>query len=265
MGSIRAVFGSLILCCFMILAIAGGEISGFDPMSQDSFALLQPPSSVHYFGTDNLGRDVLSRLISGTRITLLIGVSSVAIAASVGFLMGLLAGYRGGKFDSLMLKVMDGLFAIPSLLIVLTIVAILGSGMSSLILGVAIANIPHFSRITRGEVLVAREASFIEALSYLGIPNEKILLIHIIPAIFSAISVQITLRMTTAIWMESAVSFLGLGPPPPTPSWGSMISEGRAYLTLAPWISSAPGMTLSIMVFAILLVGDALREKYIRQ
>lgn len=264
MGGYRAAIASLILCCFMIATIAGGRISGFDPLSQDSFSALQPPSNLHYLGTDHLGRDVLSRLISGARITLLIGLSSVVVSSFFGFLIGLFSGYYGGRVDGFFLKILDVMFAFPPLLLVLTIITVLGSGMFSLIIGVAMANIPHFARIARGEVLVVKEASFIDALRYLGISNKKIILNHVIPAILPAISVQIVLRMTTAIWIESAISFLGLGPPPPTPSWGAMISEGRAYLTLAPWISSAPGIALSVLIFSILLIVDVLRERRIR-
>ncbi len=255
-----AVFGLLVFLLIVFTSIFAEQLVPHDPMEQDYTVLMQPPSSEHWLGTDSLGRDILSRIIFGSRIALIVGIMAVLLAMVVGVTLGLIAGYNGGVIDSVIMRIMDGLFAFPILILAICLMAILGLGMVNIILAVAIGFIAPFARVTRGDVLSVREETYVEAARIAGISNLGIILRHVLPNVMAPIIVQGALRVSGAIITEAGLSFLGLGIPPPTPVWGSMISEGRQFIVMAPWISTFPGVALMLAVVGLNLLGDGLRD-----
>jgi peptide/nickel transport system permease protein len=222
--------------------------------------LLAPPSARHLFGTDDLGRDVLSRVIHGASVSVLVGVISMGTAAVVGVPLGLLSGYRGGLVDTLIMRLLDGLMAFPAILLAIAIMAVLGPSLQNAMLAIGVIYIPPFARIVRASVLSLREREFVDAARALGAGALRIVGRHVLPNCLSPVIVQASLGMGYAILVEAALSFLGLGVQPPQASWGSMLAEGRGFLDRAPWFATFPGLAIFVTVLGLNFVGDRLRE-----
>lgn len=255
-----AVFGLLVLLAFGLLAVLAPYASAYDP-AQISFGDLRaPPGAKHPFGTDELGRDVLSRVLYGARISLSAGLISVAAALIGGASLGLLAGYLGGWVDEAVMRVVDAMLALPFLVLAIALAAVLGPNLQNTMLAIAIVSLPAFARVTRGEVLAQREREYVQAALALGASGPRLVLRHLLPNIGGVLIVQTSLAIAGAVLAESSLSFLGLGVQPPTPSWGSMLNSARGYLTDAPWLAVFPGVAIFLTVLAFNLVGDGLRE-----
>ncbi len=252
--------GGLIIFLFVFTAIFTSWLSPFDPFAQSIRLRLRPPGDPHWLGTDGYGRDILSRIIWGSRISLTVGVVAVAIGATLGILVGLVAGFFGGGVDNLLMRIIDILLVLPTILLALVIVAMLGPGVFNLMIAVGIANAPRFARVIRAEVLAVKQMVFVNAASALGASSIRLMARHILPNILASILVLSTLRIAQAITTEASLSFLGLGVPPPTPTWGSMIADGRIYLRTSPWVAIIPGIMIMLIVMAFNLFGDGLRD-----
>jgi len=251
----------LAVCLLMLLAAVGAPIlAPYDPTKVDSEALLDGPSRPHLLGTDQLGRDVLSRIVYGARASLAAGLSSVAAALLVGTTIGVVAGYLGGWVDNVAMRLMDTLLSFPALLLALAITVVLGAGLVAVIVAISIVYVPTFARLARGQVLAAREQEFVLAARAVGVADVRIMARHILPNIAAPLIVQASLSIAFAILTEASLSFLGLGVKPPDPSWGSMVSDGRQYLREAPWVVFGPGAAILLTVTALNVLGDALRD-----
>jgi peptide/nickel transport system permease protein len=255
-----AVFGLGVFLAIVFLALFANVISPYNPLEQNYARTMEGPSADHWLGTDSFGRDMLSRIIHGARIALIVGILAVLLALLIGVTLGLISGYYGGGVDTIIMRVMDGLFAFPILILAIALMAVLGFGVRNIIIAVAVVSIAPFARVTRGDVLAVREEPYIEAARLAGIGNAAIIFRHVLPNVLAPIIVQGALRVSAAIITESGLSFLGLGPPPPTPVWGSMIAEGRNFIVLAPHISTFPGIALMLTVVGLNLFGDGLRD-----
>ncbi len=255
-----ATLGLALIALIVIVALIGPALAPYDPLIPLPLERLQGPSSSHLFGTDSLGRDILSRVIYGSRISLAIGLISVTISLVPGTLLGLLAGYFGGKLDSLIMRFMDVLLAFPTILLAIFITAILGPSLPNTMIAVGIVYIPHYARIVRSSVLSLREQLFIQAIGHLGGSHGRIIRGHILPNSLPPIIVYATLGMGTAVLQAAALGFLGLGAQPPQPEWGAMLSEGRQYIQLAPHVAAFPGAAILFLVLGFNLFGDGLRD-----
>ena len=254
-----AGFGLVVLGLLVLLAIFASVLAPYDPQDQALESVLQAPSSVHLFGTDDLGRDILSRVIYGSRVSLEVGLISVSVALVGGCFIGLVAGYFGGLVDEALMRAMDALAAFPALILALAITSALGMGIGNAMIAIGIVYIPAFARLVRGQSLSVRERDFVTAARSLGAGHFRIMFCHIWPNVTAPIIVQASLSVGFAIITEAALSFLGVGVRPPTPSWGSMLNEGYQYLETAPWMSVAPGAAIFITVLGLNLLGDGLR------
>jgi len=255
-----AVAGACVLAAIVLVTIFSSVLAPYDPVAQDTQAIRQPPSRDHLFGTDNFGRDVFSRVIAGGRKSLPVGLVAVAIAAVVGVLCGLVAGYYGRWTDSLVMRASDLMLAFPGILLAMSLVAILGSSLFNLMLAVGIASIPEYTRVVRGTVLSAREMEYVTAARVSGAGGGKIMLRHILPNILPPVIVLATLGIAGAIILGSTLSFLGLGVKPPAPEWGNMLSDGRTMMRHHWWVSFFPGLAIMLTVLSINLLGDGLRD-----
>ena len=255
-----AVFGLAVFVAIVFMALSADVISPYNPLEQNYARIMEGPSADHWLGTDSFGRDMLSRIIHGARIALVVGILAVLLAMLVGVTLGLISGYYAGITDTLIMRVMDGLFAFPILILAIALMAVMGFGVRNVIIAVAVVSIAPFARVTRGDVLAVREEPYIEAARLAGIGNTAIIFRHVLPNVLAPIIVQGALRVSAAIITEAGLSFLGLGPPPPTPVWGSMIAEGRNFIVLAPHISTFPGIALMLTVVGLNLFGDGLRD-----
>lgn len=255
-----AVIGAIIVLCLTLVALFADQLSPYDPLAMSPRAGQLPPSLEHWMGTDLLGRDMLARIIYGARLSLLIGLISVVIGATVGSLIGLIAGYYGGWIEETLMRVVDAMLAFPGILLALTVVAVLGAGITNVMLAVGIASIPEYARLTRGAVLSAKANMYVEAAHVTGCSGLRIMFRHILPNIIAPIIVLSTLRFGIAILTASGLSFLNLGAQPPTPEWGIMVNTGRDYLSQAWWMSTFPGLAITITVVAINMIGDGVRE-----
>lgn len=253
-----AILGLLVLLGWILIAVFAEEIAPYDPLLTQS-AARQSPSSEHWFGTDKLGRDVLSRVLVGARISLMLGVISVVIGSISGTLLGLLAGYYGGHVDTLVMRMMDALLAFPGILLALVVIASLGPSIRNVMLAVGFATIPQYARLVRGSVLAIKEFPYIEASHVIGCSSMRIIFRHILPNASAPLIILSTLQVGAAILVGSGLSFLGLGAQPPTPEWGLMSAEGRELLGKAWWISTFPGLAILSVVMAANLLGDGLR------
>ncbi|MFN8525910.1 MAG: ABC transporter permease [Chloroflexota bacterium] len=242
------------------IALLAPLVAPANPVEMNAGRALQGPSLSAPFGTDRFGRDVLSRAMYGARASLSIGVGAIAIAALVGTIVGLTAGYRGGVVDNLLGRVMDVFFTFPSLILAIAISVALGLGTQNALLAIAATYWPAFGRVVRGATLAERGREYVEAARVIGAPSLRIVRGHVLPNVLSPLIVQATVGISQAIIVESSLSYLGLGTQPPTPSWGTMINEGRTFLGTAPWISVFPGAAIMLAVLAFNLVGDGLRE-----
>ncbi|MDR7555386.1 MAG: ABC transporter permease [Armatimonadota bacterium] len=255
-----ALWGLWVVAAVVLAAVFAPALAPADPTRTDFGALLQPPSRAHLLGTDDLGRDILSRVIYGARTSLLAGIIAVGLAVAVGVPLGLLSGYFRGRLDNVLMRITDALLSFPLLVLALAIAAVLGAGLTKAMLAVGIVFTPGFIRLARAQVLSEREKVYVEAARALGASDRRIVWRHILPNSLSPVLVQASLAMAAAITAEATLSFLGLGTQPPTPSWGSMLNIAQAYLTRAPWMALWPGLAIFVTVLALNLVGDGLRE-----
>lgn len=255
-----AIAGGIIVLLFVAVALLAPLIVPYPPNEGDLAKRLSPPSREHLLGTDPLGRDLLSRVIYGARISLQIQVVSVAIALGVGTMLGLLGGYYGGAIDHVIMRLMDILLAFPGIFLAISIIAVLGPGLVNLMLAAGIYSVPQFARIVRGSVLSLKEKEFIEAARAVGESDGSILFRYILPNSMAPIIIQTTLRMATVLLTASGLSFLGLGVQPPTAEWGAMLSNARAYLITAPHVATVPGLAIMLVVMGFNLFGDGLRD-----
>jgi peptide/nickel transport system permease protein len=257
-----ALTGLVILLVFSALAILAPVITPYGVAEVNFSRLRTAPSPEHRLGTDELGRDTFTRVIYGARISLTVGLASVVIALFVGSLLGMLAGFVGGWFDEVVMRVMDAMLALPFLVLAIALAAILGPNLQNTILAIAVVSTPPFARLTRGQVLGEKARDYVQASTALGARGMRTLLRHILPNILSVIIVQASLATAIAVLAESALSFLGLGVQPPTPSWGSMLNTSRGYLGTQPWMAFSPGIAIFLVVLALNLVGDGLRDAF---
>ncbi len=255
-----AIVGGVIVLLFVFIAIFAPWLSPYPPNEGDLTKRLKPPCREHLLGTDPLGRDLLSRVIYGARISLQVQIISVSIALVVGTLLGMIGGYYGGRLDNLIMRLMDILLAFPGIFLAISIIAVLGPGLTNLMLAAGIYSIPQFARIVRGSVISLKEKEFIEAARAVGEGDIDILFRYLLPNSMAPIIVQTTLRMATVLLTASGLSFLGLGVQPPTAEWGAMLSNARAYLITAPHVATVPGLAIMLVVMGFNLFGDGLRD-----
>ncbi len=255
-----AIAGAAVLLVLVVLALSADAVVPYDPTKIIAGDRLRSPELAHPFGTDAFGRDVLIRIIHGSRISLQLGIISVAIGAGLGVTIGLVSGYYSGWTDRIIMRGIDVMLAFPGILLALVIVAILGPDLNNAMIAVGLAAMPHYTRVVRGSVLAARELQYVEAARIVGCRDRAVMFRHILPNVLAPVIVLATLGVASAIIAGAALSFLGLGAKPPTPEWGAMLSEGRAYLRAAPWITTFPGAAIMVTVLAINLLGDGLRD-----
>jgi peptide/nickel transport system permease protein len=255
-----AMLGLAIIAIFVAIALLAPLISPYDPQQQTWSAVRKAPSASHWFGTDDVGRDVLARVIYGARASLLAGVISVAIAIFVGLPIGLISGYLGGFIDALFSRITDAMLACPFLILAIALAAFLGPSLGNAMIAIGITTTPIFVRLTRAQVMAVKVEDYVEAARCVGIPHWRIALIHILPNILPALLVQATLSIAAAIIAEATLSFLGLGQQPPAPSWGSMLNAAQRFLVNAPWMAIWPGLAIFLTVLSFNLLGDGLRD-----
>lgn len=255
-----AMFGLAIIVLIILAAITADVISPFDYRTQDLNAISQKPNAKHILGTDDLGRDILSRIIHGTRISLLVGFVSVSISVAVGGGLGAVSGYYGGKLDNVIMRFMDVLLAIPSILLAIAIVSAFGGGIINVMIAVGISSVPSYARIVKAAVISIKENEFIEAARAIGASDLRIIMKHILPNSMAPIIVQATLGVAGAILSAAGLSFIGMGIQPPTPEWGAMLSNGRHIIRTAWHVATFPGLAIMLTIFALNLLGDGLRD-----
>jgi len=255
-----APVGAVVVALAIAVAVLAPSLSPYDPLKQDLGNALAAPGHGHWLGTDNVGRDVLSRVLWGTRISLVAGFASVAIAALAGSLIGLIAGYWRGRVDGVLMRLMDAVLSFPPLVLALALGAMLGAGLGGVLIALGVVYTPTFARLTRGQVLSITAREYVDAARALGAPGWRIAWRHVLPNATAPIVVQASLSVAFAILAEASLSFLGLGVQPPAASWGSMINAGRGYLQQAPWIVFGPGAALFVTVVGLNFVGDAVRD-----
>lgn len=255
-----AVLGAVLVGFFALLAILAPLIAGYDPLQTSFTAIRKPPSALHWLGTDELGRDLFSRMAYGARTSLMAGVVSVFIAMIVGVPFGIIAGYFGGWADSIISRLIDAMLAIPFLIMAIALAAFLGASLTNAMIAIGLSAAPVFARLTRGQVLSIRNEEYIEAAQVLGLRHPRIILRYILPNALSPIIVQATLTIAAAIIAEASLSFLGLGQQPPNPSWGSMLNTAKNFISQAPWMSVWPGAAIFLVVLGFNLLGDGLRD-----
>jgi len=251
--------GLVIIFLVLVAAIGAGWFSPYDPIDQP-FKRLLPPSVTNILGTDEFGRDVLSRIIYGSRVSLYVGLVAVGISLASGLVLGLLAGYFGGMVDSIIMRLMDILFAFPFIVLAIVICGVLGPSLTNAMIAIGIVYAPRFAAIVRAPILAVKQEDYVLACHAVGVPNIRIMALHILPNILSPLIVQTTLAISTAILNEAALSFLGLGAQPPMPSWGSMLQTGRTFMVRAPWVAVFPGLAIVVTVLGFNLFGDGLRD-----
>lgn len=252
--------GFLGIAFIILLAVFAPLIARYDVAQINAKARLQAPSALYWFGTDNFGRDIFSRIIYGAQVSLQVGLVSVSIAAGIGYLFGLAAGFFEGKVESAIMMLMDIIFAFPSILLALLIVAVLGTSMVNTMIAIGIVNIPVFARTVRASVKAVKGTDYIANARSVGLSNSAILFRHITPNSLAPFTVQATLALSGAILTEATMSFLGLGIQPPDPSWGSMLSEARTYMEMAPWMVVFPALFIIFTILSFNILGDALRD-----
>jgi peptide/nickel transport system permease protein len=256
----KGMLGATLLSLSVAIAILAPLISPYDPTEMHSHDLLLPPEQKYIFGTDQFGRDVFSRTVWGSRISLFIGFASIIIALSMGLVAGLIAGYYGGKIDEFFMRMVDVLLSLPVVFLALVIMAAVGVGLGNLILAIAVVYTPQFIRMVRSVVLSIREKEFVEAAVSAGSSNREVMFREILPNLLAPLIVQASICFAYAVLTEASLSFLGLGVQPPTPAWGYMLDEGMGYLERAPWINVFPGVAILLTVLGFNLFGDGLRD-----
>jgi ABC-type dipeptide/oligopeptide/nickel transport system permease subunit len=255
-----APFGGAVLLVAIVVAFCAPVLAPYDPLKQDLSNILLPPSTEHWLGTDNLGRDFVARVLFGTRVSLIAGLASVGVAVVSGSLLGLFAGFAGGRSDSVIMRFMDAVLSFPGLVLALALGAVIGAGLGGVVIALGVVYTPTFARLMRAQVLTVRTREYVEAARVLGSPGWRIVRQHVLPNVATPIVVQASLSIAFAILAEASLSFLGLGVRPPEPSWGGMINQGRGYLQQAPWIVFGPGAALFVTVLGLNFVGDAIRD-----
>jgi peptide/nickel transport system permease protein len=250
-----------VIAAFIVIALASPLLAPADPLYQDYDALLTAPSAAHPFGTDQVGRDLLSRVMYGTRVSLVVGLISVGIAIVVGTPIGLVSGYFRGLLDDVLMRIIDAFIAFPSLILALAIVTVLKPSVFNVMLAIGVTYIPIFARLMRSQVLSIRTYDYVSAARSLGANDTRIMLRHVLPNALSPIIVQATLGLGFAVLAEASLGYLGVGVQPPTPTWGSALNQGAPLLERAPWLSIFPGLAILILVLAFNLLGDALRDQ----
>ncbi|AST93883.1 peptide ABC transporter permease [Sutcliffiella cohnii] len=256
-----AAFGLFIITLLTITAIFAPLIATHPPNAMDvTKSLIGPGQDGHLLGTDSYGRDIFSRLVYGARISLIVGIAAVVFGAVFGSFLGVVAGYFGGRLDSIIMRVMDGMFAFPFILLAITLMTVLGQGLMNTIIAIGVANIPGFARVVRGQVLNVKELEYVEVTRSLGATHGRIIFQHILPNSFPPLIVYGTMSVAGAIISEASLSFLGLGVQPPTASWGSMLQDGKNFLVLSPHMATFSGLAILITVLGINLFGDGLRD-----
>ena len=255
-----SLIGVSISLFMVILAIMAPWISPYDPLKQNVYHRLTPPEKIHFLGTDEYGRDVLTRTFHGVRVSLLVGVISISLAMTIGTLMGIIAGFKGGKIEATLMRFQDILMSFPDEVFGVMVMIVLGPGMVNVILAITILMIPRFARMGHAPTLAIKEMDFISSAKAIGASNPRIIIRHIVPNIFGEILVMGTLWLGTAIRLEASLSFLGVGVPPPTPTLGNMVRVGVDFLALAPWISVFAGLAILVLVFGFNLFGDGMRD-----
>ena len=255
----KALVGSVVLTIFLLSAIFGNVISPYDP-SDMAFDMMEPPSWSHPLGTDDLGRDLLSRIIVGTQVSLFVGISTVVIALIAGLILGVLAGYLGGWVDHVIMRYIDLQWAFPNFIIAVYLVAVFGTGLSNVIVAISLAFVDDFARIARGIVLSIKEEQYVAAARTVGVSDIRIMWRHILPNAAAPIIVQATVSISYAILGEASLSFLGLGVDASTPTWGLILADGRSFISRAWWLGIFPGLAIMLTVLSINFIGDALRD-----
>jgi len=253
--------GLVIVLVAVLAALVGPALSPYNPAAQELARRLEPPTLSHPFGLDELGRDILARLLAGARISLLVGLAVVSVSSVVGMLVGSIAGYFGGRVDDVISRVVDVLMAFPGILLAIALVAVLGPSLTNVVLALSVIGWVGYARLVRGQALRARELDFVHAARALGAGSPRVVLRHVLPSAFPAVVVQATLGMAGAIIAEASLSFLGLGVQPPTPSWGTMLDAGRAHLFDAPHLTIFPGLAIALLVLGFNFLGDGLRDR----
>jgi peptide/nickel transport system permease protein len=252
--------GAVIIVVLVLIALGADVLAPYDPYTQNLRAALQQPSPAHWLGTDALGRDTLSRVLVGTRASLAVGLVSVLVAAVVGMALGLLAGYLGGIVNLIIMRCVDAIMAIPSIMLALAIGAALGGGLANVMVSLGLSLVPTYARLMRGQVLAVKQADYIKAGEVIGSSDLRVMWVHVLPNCLSPLIVLITLNLGVAILAEAGLSFLGLGITPPGAAWGSMVNDGYRYLLTNPILSFAPGLCVMLVVLAFNVVGDGLRD-----
>ncbi|HSQ77838.1 MAG TPA: ABC transporter permease [Nitrospirota bacterium] len=260
-GNTPALIAVIVLVLLVLMAVAGPFLVPYKPNAMDLDSLKQPPGKAHLLGTDSIGRDILSRVVSGARVSLSVGIIASALSLSIGVFFGLLAGYFGGRTDAVLSQVFDVFLAFPSLLLAIGISAVMPPGLASAMLAITLVGWAGFARLVRSITLSLKEQTYVEASRALGATSSRILNKHILPNALPLLLVAGSLRVGGFILLEAALSFLGLGVQPPTPTWGSMISLNRTYINSAPWMVVFPGLAISITVISFNILGDFLRDK----
>lgn len=254
--------GLILIVAFVLLAIFAPALAPYDPIKTNWLAIRKPPSAEYWFGTDEIGRDIFSRLLYGARASLIAGFFSVFIAFIIGVPLGMIAGYFGGYFDAIISRCTEAIMAMPSLILAIALAAALGANLTNAMIAIGIANVPIFIRLTRGQVLSVKYMEYVEAATSVGVSHAGILVKYVLPNILAPLFIQVTLSLASAIIAESSLSFLGLGQQPPEASWGSMLNAAKGFLTQAPWMAIWPGMAIFLIVMAFNLFGDALRDAF---
>lgn len=255
-----ALVGALIVVAYCLMALLAPVLAPYDPVEMDFLAILQPPDRTHLLGTDEFGRDVLSRLLYGARSTVAVAFGAVLLAIAVGVPIGVAAGFVGQRTDTVLMRSMDVLMAFPALLLALAVIAILGQSTINIVIAIGVVYIPQFARVARAAVLSVKHLEFVEAGRAVGLSAGTLVLRHIVPNIWGAVIVQGSISLSLAVLYESALTFLGMGTQPPMPSWGLMLSDGRRFMQLAPWTVVSPGVAIMGLVLGFNLLGDGLRD-----
>ncbi len=252
--------GAALVGLFLVVTAAAPLLAPYDPVAADFGSVLSPPDRGHLFGTDDIGRDILSRIVYGSRISLQAGLFTVAVALTIGLPLGLAAGFFGGRVDNVIMRSIEVILSFPTLVLALGITAILGPKLSHALFAIGIVFVPHFARLIRGQVLTVKEHDFVTAARALGGSDARLMGRHVLPNCLAPLLVQSSFSVSFAILTEAALSFLGLGTQPPTPSWGIMLAQGRGYLEQAPWLGAFPGLAIFVTVLGFNLLGDGIRD-----
>lgn len=255
-----AVLGLVVVTLVVLTSLAAGILAPADPLRISISSRIKAPSAEYAFGTDHFGRDILSRVLYGGRVSLWVGVLSVVFGALVGSVLGATGGYFGGKIDYAIVLLMDALIAFPAMLLAIGFMAVMGPGVLNIIIAMSLVGIPRYGRVVRGSVLSIRQKEYIEAARNAGSGHMKIIFLHVLPNTMAPLIVVTTIGVANAILIEAALSFLGLGVPPPAPSWGNILSDGRNFITQAPWLTIFPGLAITISVLGFNTLGDGLRD-----